>query len=71
MSIDDTHQPESPFIGKAFSFAGTDPVSGMIFALELTGYGSPGLLHIYDGDSMVSTYETGIAPGEIVFADFW
>ncbi len=71
MSIDDTRQPESPYIGKAFSYAGTDPVSGMIFALEITGYSSPGLLHIYDGDSQVSTYETGIAPGGIVFADFW
>ena len=71
MSIDDTHQPQSPYIGKAFSYAGTDPVSGMIFALEITGYSSPGILHIYDGDSLVSTYETGIAPGGIVFTDFW
>ncbi len=67
MSIEDMHQPESPYIGKMFSYAETDPVSGMIFALEITGYDSPGLLHIYDGDNMVSTHETGIAPGGITF----
>jgi YVTN family beta-propeller protein len=71
MSIDDTQQPQSAYIGKTFSYAGADPVSGMIFALEITGYSSTGLLHIYDGDSLVSTYETGIAPGGIVFTDFW
>ncbi len=69
MSIDDTVQPAEPYIAEIFSYAAKDPVSGLIFALEITDYNSPGLLHVYNGDDLHSIIETGIAPGEITFVE--
>ncbi len=69
MSIDDTEQPPAPLIKKNFSAVGIHPESGMLFALEITDYTTPGFLHIYEGSSLVYSIETGIAPGNIVFAD--
>ena len=69
MSIDDSQQPAEPFINELFSAAGIHPQSGKLFALEITDYSNSGKLHIYDGITLISTYDTGIAPGGIVFAD--
>ncbi|MFP4366821.1 MAG: YncE family protein [bacterium] len=69
MSIDENVQPAEPVIEKIFSSAGIDPLSGRLLALEIIDYSSPGLLHIYNGNDLESTSETGIAPGGIVFSD--
>lgn len=69
MSIDDPVQPAEPYIAEMFSYAVKDPVSGLIFALEVADYNSPGLLHVYNGDNLHSTIETGIAPGGITFTE--
>jgi len=70
MSIDDSQQPAEPFINELFSAAGIKSQSGELFALKEGDYVSPGKLYIYDiENNLVSTYDTGIAPGGIVFAD--
>jgi YVTN family beta-propeller protein len=69
MGIQETVQPSVPVTGKQFSSVGIQPGTGLIFALEITDYTSPGKLHIYDSDNEFITHETGIAPGGIVFAD--
>jgi YVTN family beta-propeller protein len=69
MNINDEVQPGGALIaGKQFSAAGVHPESGKLFAVEVKGYSSPGLLHIYDGANHMETMETGIAPGGIVFS---
>ncbi len=69
MSIDDSEQPADPFLEGNFSAAGIHPQSEKLFALEITGYSQSGKLHIYDGVNLTSSYDTGIAPGGVVFAD--
>jgi YVTN family beta-propeller protein len=68
MSIDAPSQPSEPFIDKMFSAAGIHAETGRLFAVEVKGYSSPGLLHIYDGSNHITSMETGIAPGGLVFA---
>jgi YVTN family beta-propeller protein len=68
MGIDEHEQPAEPLAGKNFTAAGIHPGTGNLFALELTDFTSPGLLHIYEGDALLSTLETGIGPGSIVFS---
>ncbi len=70
MSINGSQQPEEPFISELFSAAGIHPQSGELFALKQGDYVSPGELYIYDTENnLVSAYDTGLAPGGIVFAD--
>ncbi len=59
--------PDSPLITEYFSYAGKDPASGRIMAVKVTDFSSPGSLNIYEGDELLSTMETGIGPGRIVF----
>ena len=69
MGINDNQQPAEPYIVKNFSAAGIHPDSGELFGVEITGYSTPGKLHIYDTGNLVSSFDTGIAPGGLVFAD--
>ena len=68
MSIDSGGQSAEPFIDKMFSAAGIHAETGRLFAIEVKGFSSPGLLHIYDGSNHMTSMETGIAPGGLVFA---
>ena len=67
MGIEETVQPAEPVIAQKFSAAAIDPRSGNLYALKITDYTSPGMLHIYEGENEVVTFETGIAPGGLVF----
>lgn len=69
MGTDEDSQPAEPFINQYFTGAAIDPVSGNIFAVGLTDFSSPGLLYIYSEDQLLSSEETGIAPGSIVFTE--
>lgn len=69
MGIDEQKPPSEPLINKIFSMAGVNPRSGMIYALEITDYSSPGLLHLYDNGIHTASKETGIAPGGLSFAE--
>jgi YVTN family beta-propeller protein len=69
MGTDEDTQPSAPLIKDGiFSAAGVHPGSGKILAVEIKGYSLPGFLHIYDGNMLISSMETGIAPGGIVFS---
>ncbi|MGF1584135.1 MAG: DUF5074 domain-containing protein [Bacteroidales bacterium] len=69
MGIEENVQPSGPVTSEQFSAVGIQPETGLVFALEITDYTTPGKLHIYDSDNDFLTYETGIAPKGIVFAD--
>ncbi len=69
MGTDEDIQPSAPLIKDGiFSAAGVHPGSGKILAVEIKDYSLPGLLHIYDGNMLISSMETGIAPGGVVFS---
>jgi YVTN family beta-propeller protein len=69
MDISEASQQAEPLIGKIFRAAGIHPRSGKLYALETADFSSPGKLHVYDdGGNLLSSVETGIAPGGLVFA---
>ncbi len=67
IDINDQQQPSEPLIEGSFSSAAPDPATGLVLALEVTDYSSPGKLHIFDGNTLEETYDTGIAPGGFAF----
>lgn len=62
MGIDRSIQPEHPVIAGQFSAAAAEPGTGIIYALEITGYSSSGKLHIFKEGSKTATWSAGIAP---------
>ncbi len=60
--------PATPLVTGSFYGLGTDPLHGLLYALEAGDFTGPGLLKRYQPDgSLMDTVSVGIAPNGIVF----
>lgn len=68
VSVDATEMPAQPLITGDFNGLGVNPSNGRIYALEINGYLSSGIVHIFTAQgSEVRSMTTGIAPNGAFF----